>query len=252
MKGIGHARIKRLADWHNVDESRIGLVGIKMGATADEKNRDLIVTANTDQVDLDTEIVVPAGADTTYYDTRRANFLDHNYSFEMHVGSMRSFKRFPSDGEQRAWVNRSHIFNGLKSPYADDLWTVSQQSGIGSSIGYEEIEGSPPTKSDPVRYQKSAWVTRKWRMLELSFTALPCNVGCHDHHEHSMDESKMALFDEMITKGRARGGIELKSALAMGFPHTPKPSMVVTAEHKQKVISLPRPKQRVIVLDRTI
>lgn len=248
LKGLGHARLKRLADYHGLDEAKLGIVGIKRSASPDELNRDLIITANTDQVDLDTEIVVPDGADTSYYGERRANFLDHNYEFEMHVGSMRSFKRFPADGEQRAWVNRSHIFTGLKNPFADDLWTISQQAGIGSSIGYEEIEGSPPTKSDPIRYQKAAWITRKWRMLELSFTALPCNVGCHDHHEHSMDESKMGIFDDLITKGRKRGGIELRSAIAMGFPHVKKAQVLVP--RLPKLISLPRPTPPVILLDR--
>lgn len=228
MKGIGLERIKRLSQKHGIEGKRVGLMSFSFkSAVADDgaNKRDLVVTANTDLIDLDREVVIPAGADMSHYKANRANFLDHNYGFESHVGHMRTIKEEMKGGEQRGWVNRSFIFSGLKNPMADDLWRVSQLAGIGSSIGYEELEGSPPTKNDPVRYQKAGWVTRKWRMIELSFTAMPCNVGCRSHDESGFDESKMGVIDDLITKGRGRGGIDLKSALLMGFPHKSGVSM---------------------------
>lgn len=255
MKGLGHERLKRLFGQHAGvigDTKRVGLMsfGFKAAVPDDAKNkRDLVVTANTDMVDLDDEIVVPNGGDISHYKANGANFLDHNYSFESHVGTLRTINPDTKGMDQRSWINRSFIFSGLKNPMADDLWRVSQIAGIGSSIGYEELEGSPPSKSDPVRYQKAGWITRKWRMIELSFTAMPCNVGCRSHDESGMDESKMGVFDDLVTKGRGRGGIDLKSAILLGFPHKSGVSMYTAQKRLPPCIDLTPKLPPIISLD---
>lgn len=213
---FGRERLERLrAKWGFGKDSRIGLIGLPSlhCKAADAKNpRDIVVTANTDDIDLDAEVVVPSGADTRHYRANGANFLDHKYDFPHHIGFMRSLKQ-SDDG--RAWINRSQIFSNLKSPLADDLLVVAATAGIGSSIGYEELEGSPPNEKDPVRYQKAAWVTRKWSMIELSFTAMPCNVACHGGAESAADAEKCwGILDNLVTKSR----IKRETARAFGLP----------------------------------
>lgn len=213
---VGTDRIERLRKkWGIGKERRIGLIGLPSlyCKAADSKNpRDIVVTANTDDIDLDQEVVIPDGADTRHYRANGANFLDHKYDFPHHVGFMRSLRM--ADGG-RAWINRSQIFDNLKSPLADDLLTVAATAGIGSSIGYEELDGGPPNDKDPVRYQKADWVTRKWSMIELSFTAMPCNVACHGGAEAGMDAEKCwGILDNLVTKSR----IKRETARALGLP----------------------------------
>ena len=162
-----------------------------------------------------------------YYLENGKNFIDHKYATEYAVGQLRSIKL---SSDKTAWTNRSHIFSGLKSPFADDLLAMTKQAGIGASIGFEMIEGSPPTDRDPVSYRKAGFIIRKWRMVELSFTAMPCNVSCRTMHETGMDQEdeKMAIIDTMITKS----AIRLESAVALGFPY-------------RKSVSVATPKRRV-------
>ena len=240
---IGLERIKRMmeAPQHaklGLKAGRVGLIGFGIKSSSlDAKNpRDIIVTANTDDVDLDDEVVVPGGADMRYYHENRANFIDHSYDFGKHVGSMRSIALAP---DRRSWINRSAIFDGLKSIYADDLLAVARQAGIGASIGFESLDGGPPKATDPPAYQKAGFVIRKWRMVELSFTAMPCNVSCRTMHEiGGVDPEKMAVLDELVTKGRKRGGIELGSAIALGFEY-----------RKVYAVSGPRRTPPVVLLD---
>lgn len=215
--GFGTDRIKRMFEHHDTLELKTGTVGLigvpsSKSSVGDAKNpRDIIVTATTDDVDMDDEVVLPGGADMEYYSKNRANFLDHLYDFGKHVASMRSIKMAD---DRRSWINRSVVFDGLKSPYADDLLAIATQVGIGASIGFEALEGGPPMESDPIRYKKARYVVRRWRMVELSFTAMPCNVSCRTMQETGgYDEGKMAALDEMVTKSQ----IKLKSAVAVGF-----------------------------------
>lgn len=239
--GVGIERLKRLADHHKMPTKNVGIVSFDSKSTVvdDEKNYDLKSIATTDSLDQDDEVIVPAGADMTYYDKNRQNFMDHKYDSGFCVGYMRSIKSFPDHSKsinQRGWTNRSTIYKGMRSPYADDLMTMARQGGIGCSIGFLCLDGSAPTDKDPMRWQKAGFVVRSWRMIELSYTAMPCNVDCRTMAEGPVDESKMVLLDSLVTKGRKGGGVELESAMAVGFPH--KRIHAVTAPKIRKLLPL--------------
>lgn len=197
--------------------------------TVDEPNRDIIVRATTDDVDMDQEIIVPGGADLTYWQANRSMFLDHWYDLAHHVGSMRYTSPWPSAKAQRGWIVRGHVVSGLKNPLADDLLTVAREVGIGASIGFEALECSPPTDQDPEQYRKAASVVRQWRWIELSYTALPCNVACQSMAE-AADESRMAELDRLVTKGR----IKRASAVSMGMPD--RQTIAVTMPRRRRLI----------------
>lgn len=225
MKATAADRIARIRDKHKLATAAgVGLMAFSV-KSADVRTdiRELVCTATTDSIDLDREVVVPSGADTTYYATNRANFVDHDYRAEMHVATMRNIRAWPDERKFNGWLNRSRFFSGLKSPLADDILTIAAQAGVACSIGFETIQGGPPIDTDPPSYQEAEWVHRKWRWLELSFTFMPCNMGCRQvggpKALPEIESEKMAVVDALICKGRKRGGVALASAVALGFPY---------------------------------
>jgi len=202
-------------------DAKIGLIGISRSKTRiEEKNngdRNIVSIATTDGVDCEEEVIVPSGIDWGYYNTNRANFMDHRYETSYHVGSMRSI-RLESLGSVSGWVNRSMVFRGMRSPHADDLWTIATSVGIGCSIGYHDAEYREMERGDPEHYAEAKSIVGWCKGLELSYTAFPCNAGCRSGIvSDGMDEKVMAGLDTLLTKGQ----IKVESAVAVGFPHDP-------------------------------
>jgi hypothetical protein len=69
--------------------------------------------------------------------------------------------------------------------------------------------------------------------METSVTAAPCNVSCQSVNSTPSNEGKLAVLDELVTKGR----IQLKSAVALGLP-----------SRKVSAVSLAFPKKRIVVV----
>jgi len=181
-------------------------------------NRDITVVANTDDIDLDNEVVIPSGADRSYFESNRKVFVDHDYTMGSHVGSLRrnGLSAYPSFAEQKGWLARIGMLK-ISSPVPDDILSVAREVGIGVSIGFAATDVGPPTEDEAKRYEGKrgapASIVRAWDWIELSFTAMPCNVSCQSRVE-VLDDTRAASLEALVTKGK----IQKASARALGLP----------------------------------
>lgn len=138
-------------------------------------NRDITVVANTAAIDCDNEVVIPTGANLQYLDKNRKVFVDHSYDYHSMVGGIRP--GYPIlDGDK--WLVR---FGVSRSELGDRILADAQDFGVGVSIGFDALEAGPPTQDEVKKYGRGKSfrsVVRKWHWIELSVTAMPCNVEC--------------------------------------------------------------------------
>jgi hypothetical protein len=208
-----------------------GIIGKDVTVQENAQDRFLTVTATTDDIDEDGEIILPDGADTEYFFQNRQVTVDHSLSTRDVVGSLHSANLKPN-----GWVLRIRMYKLASSLFADDILTIAREVGIGVSIGFVPTVYGPPTPQELAKYGKTGKtitnVIRKWKWVELSIAAFPCNVNCRSLNT-SANKGKMAALNELVTKGR----IQPQSAKALGWSSLgTNVSMVV-------------PKRRIIVVD---
>lgn len=207
------SRIAAIKSRHGLDEA--APVGIF--ATFDTKaaldtaggNNDVIAIATTDDVDLDDEVVLPSGCDWSYLATNKKLFVDHEYEIEYCVGSLRSMSPFPSAKAMTGWQIRARLYTGMPYPAADAVRKIIEQDGIGISIGFLAIDYGPPTAEERVKYPRASSIVRKAKLLEASFTCLPCNVACQTLAA-TVDTSKAATIAAHVTDKAARDILSLR------------------------------------------
>lgn len=131
-------------------------------------DNSLWMVANTGTVDLDGEVVVPSGADDSYFKKHGPIFYDHRWD-EPPVAKLRSATLV---GDSR-W--ECHVgFNAL--PFSKDVMYLVKEGFItGCSVGFVPLEYGPPTKEETAKYGPHNRTVRKWKWLELSITPMPCN-----------------------------------------------------------------------------
>lgn len=191
-------------------------------AEVDEEQSELIVIANTDDVDLEREVVDPSGADPdSYFFTNRKMFVDHDTSTDKCVAVMRSCRPFPSATDHRQWRVRCRVYRGRGNQLADDIWNMATSDGIGVSIGFIPLDYGPVLPHEAKRYPGADSIVRRWHWLELSFTAFPCNVACQSAEVVS-SMARSAELAEMVGKGR----IHPATAAALGLAR-PKRNIVI-------------------------
>lgn len=126
--------------------------------------------ANTAAIDLDDEVVLPSGADPTYFDKNRS--ILYNHSSDLPVGKM-VWRKF--DKQRNRWVVRMNI--GKATPFQRDLRAMVAEGSIrGVSIGFLAMDFGRPSPEEIGRFGKHRSIVRVWKWMELSLTALPCNV----------------------------------------------------------------------------
>jgi len=189
--------------------------------TKSERTRDIVVTANTGDIDLENEVVIPSGANTEYFVRNGMIFADHLYDLNQVAGKMRRLDKYPSETDHKSWRVRAHVAD---NPIGNTVMTIVRETGqIGVSIGFVAKDFGPPDDSEKKAFSKGGQaprsVVREWDWFELSFTALPCNVACQSM---AVTEGKSAdmmnAVDELVTKGL----IDRNSAHLLGMPITPK------------------------------
>ena len=180
-------------------------------ATVEGDDRTVVVIANTNDIDLQDEVVVPSGLDTSYFKDNGSVFCDHNTDMANWVGIRRAHYPFPSSTDFRAL--RVRVFM-RDTPLGNDILKMVRSHGVGVSIGFIPTDWGRPTEAEVKAYGKALQsIVRAGKMLELSFTAFPCNVSCRSMEVRS-DDRKAAVIEGLLTKG----AIRRESAAAVGFP----------------------------------
>lgn len=193
------------------ESSKVGVVGSYCKAAASTVHgRDIVSFVNTMDIDSDDEVVVPAGADWTYVLSNRQVFVDHQYGTNTAVGHVRSLVPFPRTGEQHAWEARTGIYDKPGNKIGDDILTMARECGIGASVGFLATDYGPPNAEEVKAFGRRGMgipraVVRKWKALEYSLTAFPCNVSCQGEAVlGSETEKRYNLIDAMVVKGIIR------------------------------------------------
>lgn len=163
----------------------------------DEPNRDVVAMATTDDLDLEEEVVVPSGADISYFQKNRKVFCDHTYDTLSAIGVLRNLKR-----HDNGWLARIHVPESPDNALVSHVLALAKAEGIGLSIGFEALDFGRPTADESKKYPGAKSIVRTWRWIELSFTALPANVACQSR-AMVRDDSKAANARNFLTKSAA-------------------------------------------------
>ncbi len=183
------------------------MVAPEIQASAHDHN--LVIIANTDDVDADEEVLVPSGAiNDSYFFRNKAMFTDHETDFGRFVAKMRVCTPFPSVADHRQWRLRCQVLSGIGNPDADFIWAVASDPslGIGVSVGYAPLDEGVPTPDERKRYPGCKWIIRTWDWLETSFTPAPCNVSCQTLGVVARDEVMAGKRLAMAVKHRPSAG----------------------------------------------
>jgi hypothetical protein len=232
-------------------DSAVGLIGsFDAKSTVDRTQRLIRATATTRAIDLDNEVVLPGGADWSYFDANGGGkvFVDHWTDFEHTVGTVRNRQArtaLSKDGaEVEAWNVLIHVLDLKKNPYGDDILTIAEECGIGLSIGFIALERGEPTAAEVAKYgggKPFASIVRRYKLLEISFTCLPCTVQCQTGALTAADGGKaIELLDTLVTKGR----ISREAGRLFGLERGKKTELTIEGitgrpvEQKRTVITL--------------
>jgi hypothetical protein len=216
------ASFRRYASGRGVkdaDTAPVGVLAPRVDIVEVTANRDVVFTANTDDIDLDSEVVIPGGADRTHIEKNAQAFADHCYDLTCNVGAIR--KTWLAGNR---WMQRVFVYDrpGIKELCADILY-LARLGKIGASIGFVALDYGPPSREELETFTKGGRkpesVVRKWLWLETSFTAMPCNVACQVAGGGGLlIDERIADLDQLVTKNAIRRA----SAVALGLPESPQ------------------------------
>jgi phage head maturation protease len=124
-------------------------------------------------VDLEGDVVLPEGMDSTYFERNRTLFVDHDYSAMSAVGKLRNLIRQPG-----GIIVESVLIDNPANPLRAQIEALAKQANIGQSVGFEALDYGPPTADERKAFPEARIIHRAWRMLEVSYTAMPMNGDC--------------------------------------------------------------------------
>lgn len=171
---VKHRRVLSAGD----DVRSVPIMAKDVLVDAPRNPRDVVMIATTDATDLEDQVVLPEGADLSYFLGNRAVFADHEYTVDKAVAKLRNVGPWPNANHQRGWKVRANILGGKMHPLGDVCMSLAQHGILGCSIGMKVLDVGPPNRDERERYPNAASIVRSWLWLELSFTSLPCNADC--------------------------------------------------------------------------
>jgi len=199
----------------------------------DSGTNDIIVIANTGDIDLENERVMPGGADKSYFEKNKQMFADHRYDIESGVGEARAIGAYPNPQEIKSWRIRCRIRNNRLGDTIKAI--VEDTNQIGVSIGFVPQDWGVPTDEERKNLGGDFnTIVRSWRWFETSFTLLPCNVSCQSVVTEGKSYDMVDSADRLLCAGK----IDREAAVMLGMPTTPtrkffaapKPKRVFTPE----------------------
>ena len=96
------------------DAETIGVIGSygKVAEIDDDGDKnDIVAIANTGDIDLDDEVVIPSGLTTEYLEKNRQIFVDHEYGISSAAGFVRSIAKYPSPQDHKSWRVRIGLYD---------------------------------------------------------------------------------------------------------------------------------------------
>jgi len=128
--------------------------------------------ANSNAVDLASEVVLPEGCDSSYF--RRFPSLHYNHNSDiLPVGQVLSWTR---TGPNKSWLAAFVFGNDEESRKVRGAVDDGRVRGV--SIGFWRLAADPPTREEERLYPNAELICRRWRMHELSVVQAPCNPDC--------------------------------------------------------------------------
>jgi len=208
-----HALIDRIRKNPNVGTKTFGVVASYGKVTEideDGEKNDIIAIANTGDIDLDDEVVIPEGAERDYIEKNRQVFVDHNYGINDAAGVIRSMSLKGGEWRVRIRLYDNEAGRAVKA--------IARSAGqIGLSIGFFPVDYGPPTDEEIEKYARGgkspSSIVRRWSWFELSFTALPCNVSCQGSIVQGDGGKMLDTLGEMVD----RGEVDKRVAVMLGY-----------------------------------
>ena len=203
QRGLDIIRRMKAAHPELDDNANIGVVssfckGVTVKAAEGTSPAEIVGTLTTDDLDLEGERVLPGGVDVNSYLLKNRNvFVDHQYDIQCCVGKIRSMAQ-----RGNGWVVRVAMLNQPENPYVRAVMALAEAGSCPMSIGFELVEGGPPTAEELKKYPGTEFLIRKSRAIEASWTAMPANVACQSDGVTWGDEEKSARSREILTKAR--------------------------------------------------
>lgn len=221
------------------DESRIGIRGIRLSGLkteTDSGKNDIVGIATNDTVDSSNEVVLPEGADLSYINSYKNLYADHYYGISAIIGVLRSLKPYKG-GNIKGWEFRAALHKGMSYGVAEDLMIVLENGGdVGASIGFDALEYSSPNAKELEAYPGAECIIRRWKWIELSLTAMPCNMTCGAMLAPAqMEEKRYTFLEGLLSKGKIRR----ESAHALGLPDAGR--ITCLSFVRPKVLTFQRP-----------
>lgn len=215
------ARVKAHPEFCLKEEDRVGIAGsIGKNAIIEDDGRTLEVIATTDDIDLQNEVVLPGGADISYFKRNGKLFADHKYDTEHTCAFRRSMTPFsdPSTG-QSGWKVRAYMFHN--NDYANAFLEMAKLDSVGCSIGFQALDYGPLTAEEMKQHKGKTTpapdsIVRRWKWLELSFTPFPCNVNCQTLSVVRAEDRGKAMLDMLVCQNKIKRHV----AIEMGLPDT--------------------------------
>ena len=194
-------------------DAKLMLVGSQHTREVAADEATIPIVAMTDQIATDQLIVVPKGCDDTYIkNNRKRVFLDHDTDFYSCVGTLRDYKILDTQITANVALAKSH------EDYAQLIGLI-RDVGVGTSIGAEIVEMTPPMKGDPAHYFGAKRIIREWRWMELSLTMMPADVW-------SQAEGERVAGPELVrslTRLHAEGRVGARLVRRLGVDLAPAP-----------------------------
>lgn len=154
--------------------------------------------ATTDAVDLEQEVILPQGIDwQSYFAGNRTMFVDHEYDVLSAVGKCRNLKLTP-----KGLICQSVLIGGEgENRKRDWVEKLARLYTIGHSVVVQRIESGKPTKEEAARYPGSSLVTRKSKLIEISYTPIPMNGECQGY---AVATEAATMTEQPATKARRK------------------------------------------------
>lgn len=130
-------------------------------------DRTLAGVITRSSVDEEGEVVIADGLDTSYNDKLDGVSVLWNHDYDKPIGKVRRIE--PRDGHVYAAISLSAIDK------ADEALILARDGILHFSIGFSRIEHGQPTLEEKKAYPGVQYVTRRWKIHELTLTPVPAN-----------------------------------------------------------------------------